>query len=84
MVLGMAMNKSKLLHLLVLAAFFASVGALLFVLKDSSAPFERWAVRSHYTGCVYDCRGKASPASLLEQLAASVNWNRSPGDHWEE
>ena len=42
MVLGMAMNKSKLLHLLVLAAFFASVGALLFVLKDSSAPFERW------------------------------------------
>ena len=20
----------------------------------------------------------------FDQLAASVNWNRSPGDHWEE
>ena len=35
------MNEPKLLHLFVLAAFLASVGALLFVLKDSSAPFER-------------------------------------------
>ena len=35
------MNESKLLQLLVLAAFLASVGALLFVLKDSSTPFDR-------------------------------------------
>ena len=35
------MNEPKLLHLFVLAAFLASVGALLFVLKDSSTPFER-------------------------------------------
>ena len=40
--------------------------------------------RSHYTGCVYNCRGKASPASLLEQLAASASSKRSPDDHWEE
>ena len=32
--------------------------------------------RSHYTVCVYDCRGKASPAALLEQLAASVSRSR--------
>ena len=35
------MNRSQILHLFVLAAFFASVGALLFVLKDSSTPFDR-------------------------------------------
>ena len=32
--------------------------------------------RSHYTGCVYDCRGQPSPAALLEQLAASVSRSR--------
>ena len=27
--------------------------------------------RSHYTGCIYDCRGERSPAAWVEKLAAS-------------
>ena len=35
--------------------------------------------RSPYSGCVYDCRGKASQAAWVEQLAASIWVNTAIG-----
>ncbi len=52
-----------------------------WIFLDTHRDYE--SERSHYTGCVYDCQGKASPASLLEQIAASVSWRRSFQDHRE-
>ena len=39
--------------------------------------------RSHYSACIYECGEWQSPASMLDQLAASIWVNRAVTEYQE-